>query len=87
MLVHAYNKLSLILQLRNYIKKFPAQIAKFENVKTVPTDWGIKLALQRGGVDDEHPEFHSAIMQFWIERFFPITTYTMISPLLERLNL
>lgn len=51
-------------------KKFPSQIAKFHHVKTTPSDWGIKLALQRAGINDEHPEFHSTIMQFWIEKFF-----------------
>ncbi len=51
-------------------KQFPEQVQLFKNIRTERKDWGIKNALERAGLDKHHPEFLTAVRDFWIERFF-----------------
>ncbi len=51
-------------------KRFPQQVALFKDIKTHHTDWGINGALERAGVDDNHPEFKKTLMDFWHLHFF-----------------
>ncbi|MDG0815619.1 HAD family hydrolase [Bdellovibrio svalbardensis] len=50
--------------------RFPEQVALFKDIKTMHSDWGITGALERAGVDDSHPDFKKAIMDFWYQHFF-----------------
>lgn len=51
-------------------KKFPEQIKFFKNIQMIRSDWGIKNALIRAGLDGHHPEFQIAVKKFWMEKFF-----------------
>ncbi len=54
----------------HFQKKFPDQVSMLNNIKTLRGDWGIKNALQRVGLDGQHPEFEEAIHTFWQKTFF-----------------
>lgn len=49
---------------------FPEQVARFDRIKTLRSDWGIQGALIRAGLDGHHPDFQAAVKDFWQERFF-----------------
>lgn len=49
---------------------FPDSVPFLKSVKTQRTDWGIKNALIRAGLDNHHPEFHLALKDFWLHSFF-----------------
>lgn len=51
-------------------KAFPKQVAQFKDIRTLHTDWGITDALKRIGLDDEHPEFQTAVKDYWHKHFF-----------------
>ncbi|WP_295904959.1 HAD family hydrolase [uncultured Bdellovibrio sp.] len=51
-------------------KRFPEQVALFNKIKTMRTDWGIQNALQRAGLDGHHPEFQEAVREYWQKHFF-----------------
>lgn len=53
-----------------YQKKFPESVKLLKGLQTERSDWGIKQALIRAGLDSHHPDFHAAIKQFWVEHFF-----------------
>lgn len=54
----------------DFQKQFPEQVNMLKNIKTLRGDWGIKNALQRIGLDGQHPEFEIAIHEFWKKTFF-----------------
>ncbi len=51
-------------------KRFPEQVEKFKHIKTMRSDWGIKGALERAGLDGHHPEFQAAVKDYWMQSFF-----------------
>jgi hypothetical protein len=51
-------------------KKFPNQVRLFEGIRTERTDWGIRNALERAGLDGHPSEFQIAIHDYWQARFF-----------------
>lgn len=51
-------------------RRFPEQIALFKDIRALRTDWGIKNALQRAGLDGNHPEFQEAVKSYWQKNFF-----------------
>lgn len=51
-------------------KKFPESCQILKTVQTERTDWGIKNALIRAGLDGHHPDFHHALRDHWQSRFF-----------------
>lgn len=50
--------------------QFPDQVALLRNIKTLRSDWGIKGALQRAGLDGHHADFQEAIRAYWEKNFF-----------------
>jgi hypothetical protein len=53
-----------------YSRRFPDAMEIVKNLKTERSDWGIKDALLRGGMDTHPEEFHDCIRTFWKENFF-----------------
>ncbi len=51
-------------------KLFPEQVALLKNIKTLRSDWGIKGALERAGLDGHHADFQEAIKDYWQKSFF-----------------
>lgn len=51
-------------------QNFPEQVQHFKNIKVERKDWGIKGTLLRSGLDGHHPEFQSAVKNFWVKHFF-----------------
>lgn len=51
-------------------QKFPEQVPFLKDIKTYRSDWGIRNALIRAGLDGHHPEFQHAIKEFWVKTFF-----------------
>lgn len=51
-------------------KRFPEQIPLLKKIKTLRTDWGIKGALERVGLDGHHEEFQEAVKSYWLQSFF-----------------
>lgn len=51
-------------------KKFPESCALLKTVETFRSDWGIKNALIRAGLDGHHPDFHHALRDYWMQSFF-----------------
>lgn len=49
---------------------YPEACKILKNVKTLRSDWGIKNALIRAGLDDHHPSFQESLRDFWNLRFF-----------------
>ena len=50
--------------------KFPDQVKQLKSIKTLRSDWGIRGALERAGLDGHHPEFQEAIKSYWLKSFF-----------------
>jgi hypothetical protein len=50
--------------------RFPDACQILEKAETFRSDWGIKDAVIRAGLDSHHPEFHQALKQFWLQHFF-----------------
>jgi hypothetical protein len=53
-----------------YQAKFPEQIPLLKDIRTYRKDWGFQNALERAGLDGNHPELQEAVRDFWYERFF-----------------
>lgn len=51
-------------------KKYPEACEIMKTVETRRSDWGIKQALIRAGLDHHHPEFHLDLKNFWEQSFF-----------------
>lgn len=51
-------------------KRFPEQIPLLKTIKTLRSDWGIKGALERVGLDGHHVVFQEAIKEYWLKSFF-----------------
>ena len=51
-------------------KKFPEQIQLFKDIRTHRKDWGFQNALERAGLDGQHPELQEAVRDYWYTRFF-----------------
>jgi len=51
-------------------KRFPESCEILKNIKMLRSDWGIRNALIRAGLDDHHPEFDDSIKAFWKRTFF-----------------
>jgi hypothetical protein len=49
---------------------FPEACGILSKAETYRTDWGIKNAVVRAGLDRHHPEFHQALKDFWFKNFF-----------------
>lgn len=49
---------------------FPDSVQILKKIETFRTDWGIKNAVIRAGLDSHHPEFHQALKDFWLKHFF-----------------
>jgi hypothetical protein len=50
--------------------RFPESCEILKNIRMLRSDWGIKNALIRAGLDDHHAEFHDSIKAFWKKTFF-----------------
>ncbi|GIL17889.1 MAG: hypothetical protein BroJett040_16400 [Oligoflexia bacterium] len=50
--------------------RFPESCEILKEAETLRSDWGIKNALVRAGLDNHHPDFHLALKTFWLESFF-----------------
>ncbi len=50
--------------------RFPEACQILSKAETYRTDWGIKNAVVRAGLDRHHPEFHQALKDFWFQNFF-----------------
>ncbi|MFN7727546.1 MAG: HAD family hydrolase [Bdellovibrio sp.] len=51
-------------------ERFPESIELLKNLKVASKDWGIKSALIRHGLHTHCNDFHEAVSQYWIDRFF-----------------
>lgn len=51
-------------------KNFPESCTILKTVQTFRSDWGIKNALIRAGLDGHHHDFHQALREFWHNSFF-----------------
>ena len=54
----------------DHIKKFPESCTALMEVEVLRTDWGIRDALIRAGLDGHHPEFQLTIKNYWKKHFF-----------------
>lgn len=53
--------------------QFPEAMELFRNIRTQRTDWGIKQALVRAGLDQHSSDLHLAVKNFWLKTFFSNT--------------
>ena len=51
-------------------KNFPEASQIMMGIEMKKTDWGIRNALIRAGLDHQHPDFHMHLKSFWEEKFF-----------------
>jgi hypothetical protein len=51
-------------------KLFPEACEILRNAETLRSDWGVKNAVIRAGLDKHHPDFHQAMKNFWLKTFF-----------------
>lgn len=51
-------------------KRFPEQVEQMKNIKALRQDWGIQKALDRVGLNSQHPEFDEAVKSYWKKSFF-----------------
>ncbi len=51
-------------------KRFPEPVKMLKKAETQRADWGIKQAVLRAGLEHASEEFHDALKNFWIEKFF-----------------
>lgn len=51
-------------------KNFPHSVEVLKTIRTQRSDWGIRQALIRAGLDQHSTEFHHAVRNFWLESFF-----------------
>jgi hypothetical protein len=62
--------------LQNFIRepeiqsRFPANCKAIKEVEIYRTDWGIRDALIRAGLDGHSPDFHEVIKTYWRKHFF-----------------
>lgn len=57
-------------ELPSTLERFPEAAKILKTVQTQRSDWGIKQALIRAGLDHQHPEFHEHIRNYWEQSFF-----------------
>lgn len=51
-------------------KNFPEASQLMMGIEMKKSDWGIRNALLRAGLDHQHPDFHAHLKTFWEESFF-----------------
>lgn len=51
-------------------ERFPESVELLKDLQIASQDWGIKTALIRHGLHTHSNDFHEAVRQYWIERFF-----------------
>ncbi len=51
-------------------QRFPNAVDILKNIETFRSDWGIKNAVVRAGLDSHHADFHEALKSFWLQHFF-----------------
>jgi hypothetical protein len=51
-------------------KQFPESTRILRTLSTKRSDWGIKQAVIRAGLDKHHPEFHDSLRAYWRAHFF-----------------
>lgn len=51
-------------------KQFSKEVLLLKQAETLRTDWGIKQAVIRLGLDQAPPEFHQTLKEYWIKHFF-----------------
>lgn len=49
---------------------FPQSVEAMKTLKVRSQDWGVKQALIRHGLHTHPVDFHQAVRQYWIDRFF-----------------
>ena len=49
---------------------FPDAAKIMQTAEMRRSDWGIKQALIRAGLDNQHPDFHLHLKKFWEKNFF-----------------
>ncbi len=54
----------------SFAKSFPQEILLLKKAETLRSDWGIKQAVIRVGLEKASPEFHLALKDYWIQHFF-----------------
>lgn len=57
-------------EVEEHQRLYPEACKILKNIKTLRSDWGIKNALIRAGLDEHHSSFHDSIRDFWKLRFF-----------------
>jgi hypothetical protein len=50
--------------------QFPKATELLKKIETYRSDWGIKNAVVRAGLDNHHPEFHETLRDYWVKHFF-----------------
>lgn len=53
-----------------FLNRFPANCEALAEAEVLRTDWGIRDALTRAGLDGHNPDFHDAIKAYWKKYFF-----------------
>ncbi|MGE0634125.1 MAG: HAD family hydrolase, partial [Pseudobdellovibrionaceae bacterium] len=53
-----------------HIAEFPEEVEILKTIELEKTDWGIKNAFFRAGLDKQHPSFYEKVRGFWFQRFF-----------------
>lgn len=51
-------------------KLYPESCEVLKTIEMQRSDWGIRNALIRAGLDQHSSEFHKAVKQYWIDSFF-----------------
>ncbi|MEZ0391871.1 MAG: HAD family hydrolase [Pseudobdellovibrionaceae bacterium] len=51
-------------------QRFPESVEILKKIETYRSDWGIKNAVIRAGLDSHHPDFHKCLKEFWMKHFF-----------------
>lgn len=57
-------------EVADHQQRFPEACEILKKVETFRSDWGVKNAVVRAGLDRHHPDFHHALKDFWIRTFF-----------------
>ena len=53
-----------------YRRLFPQAAEALKDIEMQKSDWGIRNAVIRAGLDHHHPEFHQSLREFWLKTFF-----------------
>lgn len=54
----------------NHQKQFPEAVHLMKEIQWLKNDWGIQEALNRVGLDHQHPEFLHSVQNYWRTHFF-----------------